>query len=304
MRFTREALAADVPAGQIERARDFYRHRPAGRGPKNLDELRETRAAIPAPPPADPPALELVADAAGRSVPIRVFTPRSGIVRGVHLDIHGGGFYLGSAAREDLRNRERADRLNIAIVSVDYRLAPENPWPAAPDDCDTAARWLVEHTEERFGTTRTTIGGSSAGATLAVVTLLRMRDRGDIECVGATLQFGAYDLSAQTPAGRRIADEYFIEAYAGHVGDRTAPDISPIFADLRNLPPTVMIVGAKDVLLEDNIAMAGRLSASGNDVEFRIYPEAPHGFTGHLTDVAATALRGVDSWLLDRFAGP
>ncbi|MEZ5153155.1 alpha/beta hydrolase [Rhodococcus zopfii] len=303
MRFTLNTLIADVPAGQIEHAQAFYRSRTAGRGPANPDELRQARAARSAPPAADPPALELVAGAAGRFVPVRVFTPADDLVRGVHLDIHGGGFYMESAARGDLRNRDLADRMNVAVVSVDYRLAPENPWPAAPDDCETAALWLVEYAETRFGTTRSTIGGSSAGATLALVTLLRMRDRGEAGFVGAALQFGTYDLSAQTPAGRLIADEYFIEAYAGHVGDRTDPDISPIFADLRNLPPTLLIVGAEDVLLEDNLAMAGRLSAAGNDVECRIYPAAPHGFTGHPTDLAATARHGVESWLLDRFSG-
>ena len=139
--------------------------------------------------------------------------------RGVYLDIHGGGFYMDSAARGDKRNRELADALHLAVVSVDYRLAPEHPWPAAPDDCEAAALWLVEEADARFGTSRLAIGGSSAGATLALATLLRLRDRGAVgRFTGAALQFGTYDLSARTPAGRRIADEYFIQAYAGHVG--------------------------------------------------------------------------------------
>jgi acetyl esterase/lipase len=121
---------------------------------------------------------------------------------------------------------------------------------------------------------------------------------------GAALQFGAYDLSAQTPAGRRIADEYFIQAYVGQVKHRTAPDISPIFGDLRGLPPALLVVGSTDVLLDDNLAMAARLSAAGNAVELRIYPESPHGFTGHPTAMARTALSGVVSWLRERVAGP
>lgn len=107
-------------------------------------------------------------------------------------------------------------------------------------------------------------------------------------------------MSAQTPAGRAIADEYFIQAYVGHVEDRTAPDISPIYGDLHDLPPALPVVGSHDVLLEDNLAMAGRLSAAGNDVEVRIHPESPHGFTGHPTAIARTALGGVNSWLLER----
>ncbi|TQF74600.1 alpha/beta hydrolase [Rhodococcus spelaei] len=305
MRFTLDDLMTEVPADQVDEARSFYRSRVAGRGPGTPEELREVRTRRTPPPPADPPAIEETAEAGGARVPVRIFTPAEGRARGVYLDIHGGGFYMDSAAREDVRNRELADALRIAVVSVDYRLAPEHPWPAAPDDCETAALWLVEHADTRFGSSRLAIGGRSAGATLALATLLRLRDRGVVDgFTGAALQFGTYDLSAQTPAGRRIADEYFLEAYVGHVEDRTAPDISPVYGNLGGLPPALLVVGSKDVLLEDNLAMAGRLSAAGNDVELRIYPESPHGFTGHPTGVARTALSGVHSWLLERVTRP
>lgn len=305
MRLSLNDLFVDLPAEQVDEAREFYRTRAAGRGPGTLEELRDVRAKRSAPAPADPPAIEEVAEAAGVRVPVRIFVPSSEAVRGVYLDIHGGGFYMDSAARGDVRNRQLADALHLAVVSVDYRLAPEDPWPAAPDDCEAAALWLVEQARERFGTTRLTIGGSSAGATLALATLLRLRDKGAVDSfAGAALQFGTYDLSAQTPAGRQIADEYFIQAYVGHVADRTRPDISPIYGDLHGLPPTLLVVGSTDVLLEDNLAMAGRLSAAGNRVELRVYPQAPHGFTGHSTAMARSALSGIESWLLDRIAQP
>jgi acetyl esterase len=189
------------------------------------------------------------------------------------------------------------------VVSVEYRLAPENPWPAAPDDCEAAARWLIDQAEVRFGTTTLAIGGSSAGATLAMTTLLRLSDQGRAASfAGAALQFGTYDLSGQTPAGRLIADEYFLEAYVGHLADRTVPDVSPLFGDLSELPPTLLIVGTADVLLEDNLAMAARLSAAGNEVDLRIYPESPHGFTGHPTSMARAALNDRNSWLAERFS--
>ncbi|MFD1813714.1 alpha/beta hydrolase [Rhodococcus gannanensis] len=301
MRFTLDALTADVPAGQIDEARRFYATRPAGRGPADLRELPAARNRRVASPPVDPPAvLELVG--AGRSrVPVRILAPAVGPARGVHLDIPGGGFYLGSAPQRDVRNRALADALGVVVVCIDHRLAPEHPWPAAPDDCEAVALWLLDRSEERFGTSRLTIGGSSAGATLALVTLLRLRDRGGVGgFAGAALEFGTYDLSAQTPAGRTIADEYFLDAYLGHVDDRTTPDISPIYADLSGLPPTLIVIGRDDVLLDDNLAMAGRLAVAGNDVELRIYPESPHGFTGHPTALARTALTGVRTWLRGR----
>ncbi|MFJ5934121.1 alpha/beta hydrolase [Streptomyces cinereoruber] len=305
MRFALDALYADVPAEQVDAARDFYRSRKAGRGPGTPEELREARARRSVPAVVDPAAVEETVEAAGRRVPVRILTPAGGPPRGVHLDVHGGGFFMDSAAHGDRRNRALADALRVAVVGVDYRLAPEHPWPAAPDDCEAAALWLAEEAGARFGTSRLTIGGSSAGATLALVTLLRLRDRGAAgRFAGAALQFGTYDLSARTPAGRRIADEYFLRAYAGHVEDRTVPDVSPVYGVLDGLPPVLLVVGDEDVLLEDNLALAGRLSSAGNDVELRIYPGAPHGFTGHPTAMAGTALDGVDSWLRDRIARP
>nr|WP_206324358.1 alpha/beta hydrolase fold domain-containing protein [Streptomyces sp. HNM0574] len=297
-------MLAEVPGEQAAEAREFYAARTPGRGPAGRAELDAARAALPAPRAADPPADEVTAVAGESRVPVRVLTPTGGPPRGVLLDIHGGGFYLDCAARSDERNRALAEQLRLAVVSVDYRLAPEHPWPAAPDDCATAARWLLAEAGPRFGTNRLAIGGSSAGATLALTTLLRLRDAGAAgRFAGAVLHFGAYDLSARTPAGRRIADEYFLRAYAGHVPDRTLPDISPLYGDLHGLPPTLLTVGAEDVLLEDNLALAARLSAAGNDTDLRVYPEAPHGFTAHPTSLARTALAAADAWLLERITG-
>jgi len=283
----------------VDSTREFYRRRGVGRGPSGWEELQSFREAVPPPVPSSPPAVVEVAAHGDRRVPVRVHAPTSTIPRGVFLDIHGGGFYMGSAAASDVRNRELVDALDVAVVSVDYRLAPEHPWPAAPDDCETAALWLAEHAADRFGTRRLAIGGFSAGATLAMTTLVRLRDRGVAAFSGAVLQFGTFDLSGQTPAGRLIADEYFIDAYAGATSDRTQPDFSPIYADPASLPPVLLIVGEEDILLRDNLAMAAMLSATGVDVDLRVYPAAPHGFTGHDTPMAAAALDDIRTWLRD-----
>lgn len=272
----------------VEECRHVNAQRGTRRGPSNLDELREVRAAL------TPPTAPLV-DAGG--VPVRILKPH-GTPRGVHLDFHGGGFHLGSTAQDDERDQRLADALGVVVVSPEYRLAPEDPWPAAPDDCETAALWLLDEFGGPF-----TIGGFSAGATLAVTTLLRLRERAD-RFSGAVLQFGTYDLSGQTPAGRLIRDEYFIEAYAGHVRDRTIPDISPAYGDLRDLPPLLMIVGELDVLLEDNLAMAARVWAAGGSADLRVYPESQHGFTNRSTGMAKAARQDIERWLADlHFAG-
>lgn len=262
--------------------------------------LRRARDELSARPPS-PRAVQRLARFEEREVPVRIITPEQGRPRGTYLQIHGGGFYMDSAARSDIRNAALADALGIAVVSVDYRLAPEHPWPAAPDDCETAALWLMEEAEVILGTARLLIGGASAGANLALATLLRLRDRGRVgPFAGAVLQFGAFDLSGQSPSGRMYGDEWFIQAYAGHVTDRTNPDISPLYGNLRDLPPSLLVVGALDILLEDSLAMAGRLSAAGNGVDLRVYPESPHAFTSFQTGMATAALNSIEEWLAGR----
>jgi len=297
MRFELSSLIDPQLLSLVDESRDFYAHRRSGRGPASMSELFAAREAMPAPAECQPPPSVETVSVDGRSVPLRIHTPTDQPAAGVLLEIHTGGFYLGSAARSDVVNRRLVEALGVAVVSVDYRLAPEYPWPAAPDDCETAALWLAANAEKRFGTARVAISGFSAGATLAIATLLRLRDRGVHAFAGAVVQCGTYDLSARTPAGRLIAGEYFLSAYAGEASDRTEPDISPIYAELKNLPPILMVIGAEDILLQDNLAMAVRLIAAGVELDLHVYPASPHAFTAHSTSMARAALETIDGWL-------
>jgi acetyl esterase/lipase len=133
--------------------------------------------------------------------------------------------------------------------------------------------------------------------------LLRLRDKGLVEpFVGAFFRYGAFDLSGRTPGGRRLGEEFLVEAYAGGVADRTDPDVSPIFGDLSGLPPALLVVGTDDILLEDSLHMAMRLSAAGGEVDLRAYPESPHGFSSFPTAMARAAWEDIESWLAERFA--
>ncbi len=296
-------LRQPVSAADLADTRAFYATRVGGVGPRSATELAAVRAARAVDPQAPTRARSEIIEVDGHRIPIRILLPDSGHPTGIHLHLHGGGFYMDSAARHDAQNARRADALDAVVIGVDYRLAPESPWPAAPDDCAAVASWLIETGTERFSTTALTLGGMSAGATLAMTTLLRLHDAGVVsEVDGVVLEAGSYDLSAHTPSGATIADEYFIEAYVGHVTDRTVADISPIFGDLRGLPPVLVVIGEDDVVLADNLAMLARLTAAGNDVDLRLYPAAPHGFTMHDTPIGRQAVDDVDTWLRARLA--
>ena len=221
----------------------------------------------------------------GRDIPVRVFTPPQ--VDGVVLHIHGGGWTVGSEDGQDLRLWELAEAANLAVVSVGYRLAPEHPFPAGANDCEDVARWLIFEADAEFGTDRLVITGESAGAHLAVLTLLRLGGKARA-FRAAQLTYGAYDLS-MTPSQRQAAGKLFIPTdilawcYDNLLPglspeERRAPGISPLYADLRNLPPARFVVGTEDPFLDDNLFMAARWRAAGNEAELEVVAEAMHGF--------------------------
>lgn len=221
---------------------------------------------------------------------LRTFVPDQ--VDAVFLHIHGGGFVTGSPEMTDLLHEILSKELNLAFVSVDYRLAPEHPYPAGPDDCEAAALWLLEHAEREFGSARLLIGGESAGAHLAACTLLRLRDRGAVDrFCGVNLVFGIYDLS-RTPSQRGISEhpdlltdeqiQYFADLFTPDMSteDRRNPGVSPLYADLHGLPPALFTVGADDHLVDDTLFLAARWELAGNNTELVVYPEGPHGCIG------------------------
>lgn len=234
-------------------------------------------------------------------VPVRVFAPAQ--ATGAYLHLHGGGWVLGAADQQDLLLQALASLAGVAVVSVDYRLAPEHPFPAAPDDCEAAACWLIEHARREFGTERLLIGGESAGAHLAASTLLRLRDRHGAGNAfhGANLVFGAFDLG-MTPSQRRWGDrnlilstpimQWFYDLFTpGRSSEaRREPAISPLWADLHDLPPALFTVGTLDPLLDDSLFMAARWRAAGNDAELLVYPESIHGFHAFPTGIAQMAV--------------
>jgi acetyl esterase/lipase len=235
-------------------------------------------------------------------VRLRTFVP-SGEVRAVYLDIHGGGFFMGAPEMDDRDNAEIARRARCAVVSVDYALAPEHPYPAGPDDCEAAALWLLANAERELGASRLAIGGGSAGANLAATTLVRLRDRHQSASrfVAANLVFGVYDVSG-TPSQRRGGVQSFRDLYLPKlsVEERRRPDVSPLYAELGGLPPALFTIGTADTLFDDSLFMHARWRAAGNASELAVYPECVHGFTMFPIAMARAANERIYAWLAKR----
>ena len=241
----------------------------------------------------------------GNRIPLRVIAPAN--PRGIYLHIHGGGWVLGGADMQDPMLERIADNTGQAVVSVEYRLAPEHPYPAGPDDCEAAAAWLVQNGKKEFGTDALTLGGESAGGHLAAVTILRMRDRhGYTKFRGANIVYGAFDLS-MTPSQRQFGDrrlvlrtidmQQFYNAFLPTITDRRVPDISPLYADLKGLCPALFSVGTKDALLDDTLFMHARWTVAGNEAELAIHPGGAHGFTLFPNDLSKSASIRMDAFL-------
>ncbi|MGV6819965.1 MAG: alpha/beta hydrolase [Parvularcula sp.] len=262
--------------------------------------------------PHDPDAAWHTARALGKEVPIRIFEP-SQSPTGVLLHIHGGGHTLGAADAQDGRLRDLSNRQGMVVASVEYRLAPEHPFPAAPDDCEAAALWLAQEAKALFGTDRLFAMGESAGANLVAVTMIRLQHLHHImPFSGVSLQYGQFDL-AGLPAAKSWGErnliintpiiQWFNQNYVPKDTftdeDRNAPEISPINANLTGLCPAHFICGTLDPLIDDTLLMAARWGAAGNEVKLDLYPGAVHGFNmieGY--PISDAANQDIEDWLL------
>jgi acetyl esterase len=204
---------------------------------------------------------------------------------------HGGGFVVGSLSSHDHLCRAITNAAGIAVVSVDYRLAPEHPFPAAPDDAYAAVAWLADRAHgEALGidATRLAVGGDSAGGNLSAVVARRARDRGGPRLLLQLLIYPVTDADLDTPSYRENADGYLLsraamqwywEQYVPQADRRADPDAAPLrAADLSGLPPALVVTAEHDVLRDEGEAYARKLADAGVPTRLRRYPGMIHGF--------------------------
>ena len=224
--------------------------------------------------------------------------------------IHGGGYVLGAPEQDDLRFDRWCQRFDVVGVAVQYRLAPEHPFPGGIEDCYAGLKWVKQHGAEiGVDTSRVGIGGPSGGGGLAAALGLMVRDRAEF---GIDYQLLIYPMIDDTrssvsanwdvPVWDVGSNEFGWRSYLGelHGTDDVPAHAAPSReTDLSGLPPTYIMAGSLDAFADENIDYAQRLNHAGVAVEFHMYPGAPHGFDGFApgTAVARQARNDINAWL-------
>ncbi len=258
------------------------------------DAARALMAAMPS--SAEPADVASVADRAvpgpegAPDVPVRIYRPAGDGPFGALLWIHGGGWVLGSLDQSDGTCRELCAHAGVVVVSVDYRLAPEDRFPAAPLDCIAALRWLVaEATSIDVDPGRLAVGGDSAGGNLAAVVAVAARDHDIAELRHQLLVYPAVDFALNRPSNVENAEGYLLTAVdLGWMIDqylpveqRTDPLAAPLCTpELAGVAPALVITARYDPLRDEGADYAARLAAEGVAVDHVCYDDMIHGFFG------------------------
>ena len=263
----------------------------------------ESAKQMPKPPPDERTTMEKLEVPRGESggVPVRVFRPRDapGSLP-VVVWIHGGAYVVGSASQDDLLCSDLAVRTGTVVVSVDYRLAPEDPYPAALDDCYAATCWAAAGAVEGTDPTRLAVAGASAGAGLAAAVALYARDHGGPPIAFQLLLYPYLDDRRDTPSHRVGRDApLFTTADAGHGwrhylggltdGDRIPPYAAPARAvALDGLPSAYVLAAGMDCLRDEAVNYAMAMARAGVVVELHLVPAVPHGFDAVAPDATVS----------------
>ncbi len=231
--------------------------------------------------------------AGGTDVPVRVYRPETALApQPALLWIHGGGFVMGSVDGDDYFARKLSRDASTVVVSVDYRLAPEHPFPAPLDDCYSALLWTSQHAPDlQIDAGRLAVGGASAGGGLAAGLALQARDLNQVAIAFQLLIFPMLDDRNVAPASPSQPDTAIwsrsnnLHGWQAYLGDQFGSDTIPAYAaparatDLAGLPPAFIPVGDQDLFLEENRRYADRLVEAGVAAKLAVYRGGYHGFS-------------------------
>ena len=244
-------------------------------------------------PASDPEQVGAVTDThvtgPGGDVPIRIYRPVSdAAVLPVVVYAHGGGFVFCDLDSHDGLCRNLTNRTGAVFISVDYRLAPENPWPAAAEDFHAVTSWVADNADVLgIHADRIAVGGDSAGGNLAAVAALMARDRGGPDLAAQLLLYPVIAADFDTESYERFgtgfynpkpALQWYWDQYVPNDADRTHPYASPLAANLERLPPAVVVLTGHDPLHDEGAAYADALEAAGVVVTRCSFDGGIHGF--------------------------
>lgn len=230
---------------------------------------------------------DIAVDSPAGDIPVRIYRPDSDAV-GVIVFSHGGGFVFCDLDSHDTLCRSMTNGVGAVVISVDYRLAPEHPWPAAADDVYAVTAWAADHADElQAPDGRLVVAGDSAGGNLSAVTALMARDRGEPPIAGQVLIYPVIGADFETESYRTYATGYYStretmqwywDQYVPDTADRTHPYANPLNADLRGLPPAIVITAGFDPSRSEGEQFAEALAAAGVPTVHRSYEGGIHGF--------------------------
>jgi acetyl esterase/lipase len=225
-------------------------------------------------------------------VPCEWVIPRNSLTGQVLLYLHGGGFVFGLTPPHLQMGAHLARNLGMRILMVDYRLAPDYPFPAALDDCVTAYRWLLK---QGIVAQNIVVAGDSAGGNLTITALMKLRDRGNSLPAAAACLSPATDLTTRDSQRKGFKDpllppkavKFYAQSYIGS-NDAHNPLISPVFGNLRGLPPLLVHAGEDEILCDDAVRIVSLAKSVGVDARLEIYPRMWHVWQLNLTLPQAT----------------
>ena len=257
---------------------------------ERLQEARDGFAMLVVSGAGEPEPVVSIEDRDAGGVPVRIYRPSPDPHLPVIVYFHGGGWTIGSVEQYDLVTRQVANATGAVVVSVDYRLAPEHPFPAPIDDCWQALQWTAAHAASFGGDPqRLAVMGDSAGGNLAAVCALLARDAGGTAIAMQVLVYPVVDCVLDTPSYRengkgylltRDDMEWFFACYTAGTTDPADWRISPLRADLRGVAPAVVITAEYDPLRDEGDEYARRLHAAGVAVTHLPYEGMIHAFFG------------------------
>lgn len=287
-------------ASLTEQAKQYLESFYSGPKMESFDpiDLKAILTQAPVPPQNNLPSIHQTEDRFikakdGEEIRLRIYTPEGEGPFPALVYYHGGGWVIGAVEMFEAANRLVATEANAVVVSVDYRLAPENPYPTPIEDCYAALEWVAEHSLDiNVDPAKISVGGDSAGGNLSTVIAKKALDNKGPAIQSQVLIYPVTNLEFDTESYNEFAQGFGLDRdlmkwfgihYVGNEKLYNEPDVSPLKYDsVKGLPPAIIIAAENDVLKDEGVAYAEKLKQDGVNVEYELIPGVVHGYYSNM----------------------